>query len=144
MSPDSVREQIKDFINRLLIASISVKQFYPSVQMGDGGAVRIGGKTGSTIALRDVPYEDIYRELDAHDAYHVKLIDGGLLLFQYSFHPDRTLAQHRLAYFPSPCLPTVEDAPALYEQDELYGDVTARRLFAFQFGLTTLPISTRT
>lgn len=131
MSPDSVREQITDLINRLLVASISVRQFYPSVQTGDGGAVRIGGKPGTTIALRDVPYEDVYRELDAHDAYHVKLIDGGLLLFQYSFEPDGTLAQHRLAYFPSPSLPTIEDAPALYEQDELYGDITARRLVRF-------------
>ena len=81
--------------------------------------------------MRDIPYEDIYRELDAHDAYHVKLIDGGLLLFQYAFKPNGSLMQHRLAYFPSPVLPTMEEAPALYEQDELYGDIRARCLVRF-------------
>lgn len=131
MSPDSVREQIMDLMNRLIKASISVKQFTPTVRTVEGGAIQIGRRPRTTVAMRDVPYEDIYRELDANDAYHVKLVDGGLLLFQYSFRPDRSLAQHRLAYFPSPVLPTIEDAPALYEQDELYGDITARRLVRF-------------
>lgn len=131
MSPESVRKQITDLINRLIIASISVKQFDPAVRTVDSGTIQIGGRPRTTVAMRDIPYEDIYRELDSHDAYHVKLVDGGLLLFQYSFRPDQSLAQHRLAYFPSPILPTVEEAPALYEQDELYGDITARRLVRF-------------
>ncbi len=131
MSPESVRRQIADLINRLLIASISVKQFPPAIRTVEGGAIQIGGRPGTAIAMRDISYEDIYRELDSNDAYHVKLVDGGLLLFQYSFRPDRSLAQHRLAYFPSPVLPTVEEAPALYEQDELYGDITTRRLVRF-------------
>lgn len=131
MSPDSVRKQITDLIERLIIASISVKQFNPAIRTIAGGAIQIGGRPGTAVAMRDIPYEDIYRELDSHDAYHVKLVDGGLLLFQYSFRPDKTLEQHRLAYFPSPVLPTVDEAPALYEQDELYGDITARRLVRF-------------
>lgn len=131
MNPESVRKQITDLIDRLIFASISVKQFNPVIRTVDGGAVQIGGRPGTTVAMRDIPYEDIYRELDSHDAYHVKLVDGGLLLFQYSFRPDQSLAQHRLAYFPSPILPTVEEAPALYEQDELYGDITAKRLVRF-------------
>ncbi len=131
MSPESVRKQIADLIDRLIIASVSVKQFTPVIRTIEGGVIQIGRKAGTAIAMRDIPYEDIYRELDSNDAYHVKLIDGGLLLFQYSFRPDRSLSQHRLAYFPSPILPTVEEAPALYEQDELYGDITSRRLVRF-------------
>lgn len=131
MSPDSVRKQIEDLISRLIIAGVSAKQFSPSVRTVDGGAIQIGGRPGTTIAMRDIPYEEVYRELDSRDAYHVKLVDGGLMLFQYSFRADQSLEQHRLAYFPSPVLPTVEEAPALYEQDELYGDITARRLVRF-------------
>lgn len=131
MTPDSVRRQIADLINRLLRASISVKQFSPAFRTVEGGAIQIGGGRGTAIALRDVPYEDVYRELDSHNAYHVKLVDGGLLLFQYSFRPDGSLARHRLAYFPSPILPTIEESPELYEQDELYGDITAQRLVRF-------------
>lgn len=131
MSPESVRRQIAELIDRLIIASISVKQFSPAIRTSEGGAILIGSRPGTTVALRDIPYEDIYRELDANEAYHVKLIDGGLLLFQYSFRPDQTLQQHRLAYFPSPVLPTIEESPTLYERDELYGDITARRLVRF-------------
>ena len=131
MSPESVRKQIADLINRLLLTSIAVKQFQPSVRTTEGGAIQIGARPGTTIAMRDIPYEDIYKELDSHDAYHVKLIDGGLLLFQYAFRSDSSLAQHRLAYFPSPVLPTVEEAPSLYEQDELYGDITTQNLVRF-------------
>lgn len=131
MNPESVRKQITDLIDRLILAGISVKQFNPAIRTVDGGAVQIGGRPGTTVAMRDIPYEHIYRELDAHDAYHVKLVDGGLLLFQYHFRPDQSLAQHRLAYFPSPILPTVEEAPELYEQDELYADITAKRVVRF-------------
>lgn len=131
MKPDSVRRQIVDLIERLLVASVSVKQFYPSARTVEGGAIQIGSRAGTTIAMRDVPYEDVYRELDAHDAYHVKLVDGGLLLFQYLFRPDESLAHHRLAFFPSPVLPAMEEAPTLYEQDELYSEIRARCLVRF-------------
>jgi hypothetical protein len=68
-----------------------------------------------------VSYDDVYSELDQNEAYHLKLVDGGLLAFQYSFDAAGKLTEHRLAYFPCPTLPSAEDAPALYEQDELYG-----------------------
>ncbi len=131
MSPDEVRAQIDDLISRLVRASVSVKQMTPTYRIVEGGVIQIGKKFNTSIAMRDIPYEEIYKELDANDAYHVKLVDGGLLLFQYSFLPDKSLAQHRLAYFPSPILPTVEEAPPLYEQDELYGDIIAKRLVRF-------------
>lgn len=68
MSPDSVRKQIGDLIDRLIIASISVKQFTPSIRSVEGGAIQIGGRPGTTVGMRDIPYEDIYRELDSRDA----------------------------------------------------------------------------
>lgn len=130
MSPEGVRRQIADFIERLISASVSAKQFHPSVRTGEGGSVHIG-RQSTSIALRDVSYDDVYRELNLNDAYDVKLVDGGLLIFQYRFGSDETLLQHRLAYFPCPALPTVDEAPALYEYDELFGDIIARRLVRF-------------
>ena len=59
MSPDSVRKQIMDLIDRLLIASISVKQFTPAIRTVEGGAIQIGGRPGTAIAMRDIAYEDI-------------------------------------------------------------------------------------
>jgi hypothetical protein len=131
MRPNEVRAQIDDFIRRLITASISVVQYFPSIRAGAGGACAIGRNVSASIALRDVPYEDVYRELDANTAYDVRMIDGGLLLFQYNFDKNENLDAHRLAYFPNPLLPSIDEAPALYEEDELYGDIIARRLVRF-------------
>jgi hypothetical protein len=131
MSPKGVREQFADLIERLISSSISVKQFSPSVRTVAGGDILIGRRASSSIALRDVSYDDAYKELEANEAYDIKLVDGGLLLLQYRFNAAEKLLQHRLAYFPSPALPTVDEAPELYEQDALYGDIIDRRLVRF-------------
>lgn len=131
MSPEGVRKQISEFIERLIAASISAKQFFPSIRRADGGSILIGSRSSTSIALRDIPYDEVYKEVDANNAYDVRLIDGGLLAFQYWFSESEELLQHRLVYFPSPALPTIDDSPALYERDELYGDIVARRLVRF-------------
>lgn len=131
MNPEAIRKQIEDFTNRLLITSLCVRQIVPSVRHETGGAVRLGLRASQSVALKNLPYEDVYRELDQNDAYHIKLIDGGLLVFQYSFDATQRLIEHRLAYFPCPILPTAEDAPELYEQDELYGDIISKRIVRF-------------
>ena len=131
MSPDGILRQIYQFVERLIATSISVKQFYPSIRTAAGGAKIIGGRPSTSIALRDLPYEEVYSELESNEAYDIKLIDGGLLMFQYRFDGEDKLLQHRLAYFPSPILPTIDESPALYEEDELYADIVARRLVRF-------------
>lgn len=131
MSPNSVRGQFAEFVERLIATSLSVKQFSPVVRTVPGGDVLIGRKVSTAIALRDVPYETVYRELDSNEAYDAKLIDGGLLLLQYRFSASGKLLQHRLGYFPSPALPTVDEVPELYERDELYADIIDRRLVRF-------------
>jgi hypothetical protein len=131
MSPDGVRKQIEDLTNRLLLTSLCVQQFAPSIRPIEGGAIRIGLRIAQSIALKDVSYDDVYKELDQNEAFHIKLVDGGLIAFQYSFDTEGKLTEHRLAYFPCPTLPSAEDAPALYENDELYGDITSKRIVRF-------------
>lgn len=139
MNLDGVRKQIEDLTSRLLLSSLSAKQFPPTISTLAGGVVRIGLKSSQAIALKDVSYQDVYQELDRNDSYHVKLVDGGMLVFQYSFEGNGALSQHRLAYFPSPTLLSADEAPALYERDELYGDITARRLVRFPIRFDYVP-----
>lgn len=143
MNPKDVCRQISNFIERLISSSLSIKQFEPSVRGGEGGSFLIGRRQSSGIALRDIAYDDVYREIESNDAYDVKLVDGGLLIFQYRFDNTEALMQHRLAYFPNPILPTVDEAPALYEQDELYGDIIARRLVRFPIRFDYAPSQQR-
>ncbi|KAF7962099.1 hypothetical protein AWV80_25830 [Cupriavidus sp. UYMU48A] len=116
----------------MIVTNLSVKQFYPKEKddLLDGG-LKIGGLPLGSISLRDVPYKEVYTEIESNDGYHIKLCDGGLIIFQYTFDKEERLLKHRLCYFPSFVLPTVEEAPHLYESDELYGDVILKRLVRF-------------
>lgn len=131
MTPQGVRQQLNEVYSRLIFTNLSIKQFYPKEQNLAGGGISIGSLPLGSISLRDISYEVIYKELESNDGYHIKLPDGGLLIFQYTFDSEGTLAKHRLCYFPSFVLPTIEEAPHLYENDELYGDVILNKLVRF-------------
>lgn len=92
--------------------------------------VTFTGAEHVSIAMSDIDYADIYAELADKRSYNVKLIDGGLLQVMYAFEGDRLL-QHRLAYFPSPCLRSFQEDPEAYLKDELYLDIVARRIVPF-------------
>lgn len=64
MNPEGVRKQIEDLTNRLLLTSLCVQQFPPSVRPVEGGAVRVGLRVSQSIALKDISYDDVYNELD--------------------------------------------------------------------------------
>lgn len=125
-----VADQARDIITRMVAAGLAVRQFYPT-ESTTHGARTIGDLSGVSIALRNISYDVLYRDLDQNDSYHVKLPDGGLLTFQYAFDTNDVLQKHRLAFFPPNSLPTVEEAPLLYENDELYGDIILNRLVRF-------------
>ena len=131
MTPQGVRQQLRDVYSRLILTNLSVKQFHPKEQLLPGGGVSIGSLPLGSISLRDISYEQIYTEIETKDGYHIKLPDGGLLIFQYTFDGVGALTKHRLCYFPSFVLPTVDEAPHLYENDELYGDVILKKLVRF-------------
>lgn len=131
MTPQDVRQQLRDIFSRLISTNLSVKQFYPKEHNLLGGGVSIGSLPLGSITLRDVSYEEIYAEIETNDGYHIKFPDGGLLIFQYTFGGGGVLEKHRLSYFPSSALPTVDEAPHLYENDELYGDIIQKKLIRF-------------
>lgn len=141
MTLQGVRQQLQDVYSRLILTNLSVKQFHPKEQMLPGGVVSIGSLPLGSISLRDVSYEQIYTEIESKDGYHIKLPDGGLLIFQYTFDGDGVLTKHRLCYFPSFVLPTVDEAPHLYENDELYGDVILKKLVRFPIRFDYDPVA---
>jgi len=126
MKFDGVRRQLTEVYERAVRAGVSVRQNFPSIN--DGVSI---GNLSSAIALKNLPYPVIYNELDKNDQYHLKLADGALLVFQYTFDQRELIAKHRLGYFPSPMLPSVEEAPELYARDELYGDILLDRIVRF-------------
>lgn len=131
MSAEIIEAQIREVLSRLIRAGLSAQQFNPSRQMLTGGRISIGDLPMSTYALKDVYYQMIYEDLDRSLAFHSKFVDGGLMAFQYTIDKNGAVLKHRLTYFPSMVLPTVEEAPLLYENDELFADIMVQRLVRF-------------
>lgn len=126
-----VRGQMVEIFNRAMLTGASVKQSFPK-QGEDRGYDTLGDLKSTSIALKNIPYADIYNDLNENEQFHMKLPDGGLLLFQYKFKPGGgQLVKHRLAYFPCPILPTVDEAPELYKRDSLYADIVLSRIVRF-------------
>lgn len=129
----STYNQSKEIIDRLVMSSIAVSQDYPSIKE-DGDLVTIGSLKGikNSTALKNIPYKDIYADIDGNDAYHIKMIDGGLISIQYQFEQrGEKLRKHRLSFFPSPSLPIFDEYPLLYENDELFIDIIKNNIIRF-------------
>ena len=130
MKFEDVKRQLDAAFGRVIETGVSVQQRFPIIS-NDGNGPTLGSLAGSSIALKNVAYDDLYTELESNELFHIKLPDGGLLVFQYAFDAGGDLRKHRLGFFPSPVLPTVEEAPELYRYDELYGDILSKQIVRF-------------
>jgi hypothetical protein len=132
MSPQETLGEINDLIAALVSLSLCNEQNFPSTQGGNDGAfeINVGNSARLTIALKNIDYRDIYRELDAGRSYNVKMLDGALIALRYRFHSGKVI-EHVLNYFPSPDLEHFQNDPELYLMDEIYADVVARNIVPF-------------
>lgn len=81
------------------------------------------------IALKSVPYIDMYTELIRRKSYNLKMIDGALISLQYEFSGD-VLTKHRLCFFPNPELRNFQQECEEYLSEELYADIVDQRIVA--------------
>lgn len=131
MSAELIGSQIREVLARLIEAGLSAQQFYPAIHKLADGCTSIGDLPISNYALKNIYYQTIYDDFDRNSTFHAKLVDGGLIMFQYIVSKDGEILKHRLAYFPSTILPTAEEAPYLYENDELFAEIMLQRLVRF-------------
>ena len=83
-----------------------------------------------SIVLKNVPYIDIYHEIDRSKAYNLKMVDGALIQMMYTFI-NNEITSHRLAFFPSPDLADFQNNSEIYDNDELYSEVIMKNLVTF-------------
>lgn len=119
MTAKEVYNQIESITSKLILVGLSEEQNFPAE---NNGFIYISGSQDLSIALKNVPYKEIYKTLDESRNYNIKLMDGALLQMMYSFDKT-TLKKARLAFFPSPELEKFQNNPEIYEMDEIYADV---------------------
>ncbi len=119
--------QVQEITSKLIRLNLSVEQNFPSHRDGN---IAYSGINDISIAMKNIAYEDIYENLDKSKNYNIKMLDGALIQFLYSYQSD-ILSSHRLAFFPSPSLESFQNEPNLYEEDEIYADILAKNIVTF-------------
>jgi hypothetical protein len=127
LSPVIILNQIKQITAKLIQLGLSVQQNFPSHQ---DGRIAYTDIEDISIAMKNIAYDDIYKELDKAKNYNIKMIDGALIQMLYDFKNTK-LVSHRLAFFPAPNLESFQNEPEIYEDDEIYADILERNIVTF-------------
>jgi len=122
-SVEAVYAEINVLTARLIRLGLSDDQNFPSIKTLDGGvrAISVAGGVVSGLGFGRQRYQAVNASIRNTKSYNVRLLDGGLLLLQYTFRGD-TIVAHRLAFWASPTLEAFQNEPEVYETDELYLD----------------------
>jgi hypothetical protein len=120
-----IHQQIQIITQKLILVGLSSQQNEPTIN--GKYEIAYAGMKNLSIALKNIEYIEIYKELNKNRNYNIKMIDGALLQFLYTYDKSE-LISHRLAFFPSPFLYDFQSDPDLYETDEIYADVIARNI----------------
>ena len=131
VTPTSIKEGIDGLISELIGKGVCDDSNFSAIRTsGSKADVTFSGSDHVSIALGDIEYAEIYRELADKRSYNMRLVDGALLQMMYRIQEDELL-QHRLAFYPSPSLLPFQDDPDAYMRDDLFMEIVQRRIVPF-------------
>lgn len=127
LSPKSIFTQIQKLTADLISTGLCAKaNFSGCYRKGNVTEIRVKSKE-SSIFLKSIPYEEMYRLLSERETYNIMMVDGAIISLYYLFNKGK-LRSHRLSFFPSPDLSSFQNEPELYLEDILYADILDRRI----------------
>lgn len=126
MTKKTILDEINKLTSKLIYLSLSTEQNFPAEK---NGMIYISGIHDNSIALRNLSYVEIYDTLDKENNYNIKMADGALIQFMYTFIDDK-LIKNRLTFFPSPHLEEYQNNAETYELDEIYADIISKNIVA--------------
>ncbi|MCG7929950.1 MAG: DUF2290 domain-containing protein [Candidatus Thiodiazotropha lotti] len=131
-SPEALRQQLERLTADMIGLGLCNRQNFPSMRDLAEGCREVGFTQdgGLSLALKNVPYADIYTELDRRHSYNIRMLDGALLQMMYRFRGNQ-LESHRLAFFPSPFLEEYQNNPDIYQDDLIYAEVIEKNVVPF-------------
>ena len=127
ITPENVFQQIERLTEDIIYSGLCNHQNFPCIRTKKNGIEEISTeKISNNVFLKNIPYDQIYTSLLESKDYNLKMLDGAMIFLQYRFK-KKVLCEHRLAFFPSPNLLEFQNAPEIYETDELYADILDKR-----------------
>lgn len=131
-----VFKQIEKITAKLIEIGLSAQQNFPS---NKDGCIAYTGMQDVSIAMKNIAYEEIYKNLEESKNYNIKMLDGALIQMLYNYS-DGKLSSHRLAFFPAPNLESFQNEPEYYENDEIYADILGKNIVTFPIRFDYDPI----
>lgn len=124
-----VKAQIDQALAWMIGAGLSDDQngAFLREQHGEIVEVTFRGAEHINVAMRDYTYQDIHTRLLTARAYSARLADGSLLQMTYRF-ADRSIQQHRLAFFPTPDLSEFANNAETLGEDDVYAELQRRNV----------------
>ena len=78
--------QINSLTEDLINVGLCDDQNFPRIVELKKGLTKVYiGGLGTNVFLKNVPYKDVYYEMLKKRAFNMKMIDGALILMEYSF-----------------------------------------------------------
>lgn len=136
MSPQnlhlSVHKELNSIISSLIEFSLINDQNFPAIKKlpDNKHEVSFKGADHVSIAMKDIDYGELYKELNSKRSFTARLIDGALIQLSYLFE-NGVLIKHRLAFYPSPYLQPYQNSDDDYNRDEIYLEIVSRRIIPF-------------
>ncbi|NQV50209.1 MAG: DUF2290 domain-containing protein [Candidatus Marinimicrobia bacterium] len=131
LSAVEMLKQINSIISDLINIGLCDRQSFPSIISGPENIQEVGVKNSKvSFALKNLPYEIIYDELNNSEVYSIKMLDGALIQLMYRFQNGKII-KHRLAFFPSPYLEEFQNNPDIYLEDVLFAEIVEKRIVPF-------------
>lgn len=113
MIQNDIYNEISNITVKTVELGLTIQQNFP-YRKGSSISCKEGADLSKV--LRNISYKEKYYVLNEDSNYNLKMIDGALIQFMYSFNANGSeMLSHRLAYFPAPHLPNYEDDPEGHE-----------------------------
>lgn len=127
-----IMNQINEIIQELVRDGICDDQNYAILSDGSDGLIDVTFPKASNLAvsLKNIEYDEIYKELSKNKQYNIKMADGNLLQLLYRIDGEE-IVSHRLTMFPSRNLESYQNEPDLYEKDCIYSDILKKNVVTF-------------
>ncbi len=131
-APEEVRNQIERLTSSLIGLSLCDRQNFPTLRECGKDCREVGISCGEkiTCALKNLPYREVYAELERAGTYNLRMLDGALIQMMYRFRNDQ-IETHRLAFLPSPFLEEFQNSPEVYLDDVVYAEVIMKNIVPF-------------
>ena len=127
----SILKEIKNLTRKLIECGLAVNHNFPRES---NGFVTWSKQKNLSIALKNIDYRDIYKELNKSKNYNIKMIDGALIQMLYT-SSKKEITSHTLAFYPSPELERYQDNIKDYEEyyygEGVYADIILKHIVSF-------------